>query len=322
MIPWARSGLGRAAAMLALLAVPVLGQTPSEEPPTFTTETNLVTLHVSVLDKNGHLVTDVPQSAFHVYENGDQQEIRLFKREDVPVSMCILIDSSGSMREKHASVVAAAIALVRASNPDDEVCFVNFNDEAYIDQDFTNNIGRLEEAMSKIDSRGGTAMRMAVSAAIDWVDERGKRDKKVLVVVTDGNDTASGDDPTLEELVRKVKDNDVLIYSIGLLNDEERGEAKKAKRALRDLAKASGGLDFYPKDLAEVQQITPRIAREIRNQYLVAYRPSNEALDGSYRRIKVEVKGVKNVKNVRTRPGYYAARAPAAISSLGNNRAQ
>ena len=111
---------------------------------TFKAETNLVTLHVSVLDKNDHLITDIPQSAFHVYENDEEQEIRLFKREDVPVSMCILIDSSGSMRDKHASVVAAALALVRQSNPDDEVCFVNFNDEAYIDQDFTNDINKLD----------------------------------------------------------------------------------------------------------------------------------------------------------------------------------
>ncbi len=310
-----RRGLLATGAVLLLAAGPVV----SQDAPDFTTATNLVTLHVSVLDKNGHLVTDVPQSAFHVYENGKEQEIRLFKREDVPVSMCILIDSSGSMRDKHASVVAAALALVRASNPNDEVCFVNFNDEAYIDQDFTNNVDKLEEAMSKIDSRLGTAMRTAVSAGIDWVKERGKRDKKVLVVVTDGNDTASGDNPTLEALVRKVKDSGVLIYSIGLLNDEERGDAKKAKRALRDLAKASGGLDYYPKDLAEVQQITPQIAREIRNQYLVAYRPSNEALDGSYRRIQVEVKGVKGVKEVRTRSGYYAGSAPESISSLGNN---
>ncbi len=294
---------------------------PADEGPTFKSETNLVTLHVSVLDKNDHLITDIPQSAFHVYENDEEQEIRLFKREDVPVSMCILIDSSGSMRDKHASVVAAALALVRQSNPDDEVCFVNFNDEAYIDQDFTSDVNKLEEAMNKIDSRGGTAMRNAIAGAMDWVNEKGKRDKKVLVVVTDGNDNAS--EYKLEDLVRKVKDNEVLIYLIGLLNDEVRSEAKRAKRALEDLAEASGGLDYYPKDLAEVREITPQIAHEIRNQYIVAYRPSNENLDGSYRRIKVEVKGVKNVEDVRTRTGYYAgtaaSAAPAKSKSLNDN---
>jgi VWFA-related protein len=284
---------------------------PLDETPTFTSETNLVTLHVSVLDKSDHLITDIPRSAFHVYEDGEEQEIRLFQREDVPVSMCILIDSSGSMRDKHASVVAAALALVRESNPDDEVCFVNFNDDAYIDQDFTNDLDKLEEAMSKIDSRGGTAMRNAISGAMDWVVERGQRDKKVLVVVTDGNDNAS--EYLLEDLVRKVRDNEVLIYLIGLLNDEVRSEARKAKRALEDLAEASGGLDYYPKDLTEVREITPQIAHEIRNQYIVAYRPSNENLDGTYRRIKVEVKGVRNVDDVRTRTGYFAPSAPPAL---------
>jgi VWFA-related protein len=283
---------------------------PLDDIPTFTSETNLVTLHVSVLDKNDRLITDIPQSAFHVYENDEEQEIRVFRREDVPVSMCVLIDSSGSMRDKHASVVAAALALVRQSNPEDEICFVNFNDDAYLDQDFTDDISKLEEAMTRIDSSGGTAMRNAIAGALDWVETKGKHDKKVLVVVTDGNDNAS--EYALEDLVRKVRDSEVLIYLIGLLNDEVRSEAKRAQRALEDLAEASGGADYYPKDLAEVRDITPQIAHEIRNQYIVGYRPSNEVLDGTYRRVRVTVEGVRQVDDVRTRSGYYAGRAQSA----------
>jgi Ca-activated chloride channel homolog len=275
----------------------------TEGKPNFTTETREVTLHVSVLDRNDRLITDIPRSAFHVYENDVEQAIKVFKREDVPVSMCILIDSSGSMRDKHSSVVAAALALVKASNPEDEICFVNFNDEAYLDQPFTNSLQKLEEAMSKIDSRGGTAMRNAISGAVDYVKQEAKREKRVLVVVTDGNDNAS--EMKLEELVRKVRDSEVLVYLIGLLNQEERGEARRAKRAMEDLAEASGGLDYYPDNISEVQKITPQIANEIRNQYTLAYTPTNTELDGSYRRVRVEVKGIGR-HTVRTRPGYYA----------------
>jgi VWFA-related protein len=310
-------GPATAAAFLLLVSAPAWCQgiaqlpppPPPPEPPTFTAEANLVTLHVSVLDKDGRLITDVPRAAFHVFENGEEQQIRLFQREDVPVSMCILIDSSGSMRRREAAVAAAALELVRASNPQDEVCYVNYNDEAWLDQDFTSDIGRLEAAMKKMDPRGATAMRVAIDGAVDHVLGKGKHDKKVLVVVSDGEDNVSGDLPSMEKLIPKVRDSGVLIYLIGLLNDEDRRAARNAKRDLERLAEASGGLVFFPEDVAQVQAITPQIAHEIRNQYIVAYRPANEVLDGSYRQVKVEVKGVRNLKDVRTRSGYYAGGA-------------
>jgi VWFA-related protein len=279
-------------------------ETPAaEEAPVFTSDTREVTLYVSVLDRDGRMVPDILQSNFHVLENGVEQQLKLFKREDVPVSMCIVIDSSGSMKDKHSRVVAAALALVRASNPDDEVCFVNFNDLYYKDQAFTGDIKKLEEAMERIDNHGGTAMRDALSATIDYVKTEGKRDKKVIVMVTDGNDNSSSK-VTLEDLLRTTRDSEVLIYSIGLLSEEEKSEARKAKRALDNLAEVSGGFAYYPKDLEEVERITPRIAHEIRNQYILAYNPTG-SMDGSYRRLKVDVRGVRGA-SVRHRPGYYA----------------
>lgn len=280
-----------------------------EESPVFTADTREVTLYVSVLDREGRMIPDISQSNFHVLENGVEQTLKVFKREDVPVSMCIVIDSSGSMKDKHSRVVAAALALVKASNPDDEICFVNFNDLYYKDQAFTGDVKKLEEAMEKIDNHGGTAMRDALSATVDYVKSEGKRDKKVIVMVTDGNDNSSSK-VSLEDLLRTVRDSEVLIYSIGLLSEEERGEARKAKRALDNLAEVSGGFAYYPKDLEEVEKITPRIAHEIRNQYILAYAPTGP-MDGSYRRLKVDVRGVRNA-TVRHRPGYYAgAQAPA-----------
>jgi VWFA-related protein len=283
-----------------------------EEVPVFRGGTQLVDLHVSVLDKSGKLITDVPQSAFKVYENGIEQPIKIFRREDVPVSMGIIIDNSGSMRDKRSKVAAASLALVKASNPQDEEFIVNFNDDAYLDQPMTNDIKLLDVALDRLDSKGGTAMRNAISSSIDYVKDKGKRDKRVLVVVTDGNDNTSTE--SLEGLVRKAQHSEVLIYCIGLLSDEEPREARSAKRALKALVEASGGLDYYPKDLADVERITPQIAHEIRNQYLVAYSPTNPNLDGTFRKIEVKVRGYGN-PSVRTRNGYYATPEAASKST-------
>jgi Ca-activated chloride channel homolog len=285
-----------------LFAAAAGAQVPSDEG-IFRVDTRLVVLHASVIDKNGKLVTDLGQNAFKVYENGAEQSIKIFKREDVPVSMGLLIDDSGSMREKRAKVGAAALALVKASNPQDEVFIVNFNDEAYLDVPFTNNMSKLEEGLQKIDSRGGTAMRDAISMSIDYMKEKAKKDKKVIFVVTDGNDTASME--TLEKLVAKARQSEVLIYAMGVLGEEEPRESKKAQRALRALAEASGGMVYYPKALPEVEKMSLEVAHEIRNQYIIAYSPTAQALDGSFRQIKVMVNGPGRPV-VRTRNGYYA----------------
>jgi len=296
--------IGQAVAQNSLPSTNSAQPVPSDdEIAVFRSDTRLVVLHASVLDKSGKLITTVPQSGFKVFENNVEQPIKLFRREDVPVSMGIIIDNSGSMRDKRAKVAAAALALVKESNPQDEVFIVDFNDAPYLDQPFTNNIKKLEETLDKIDSRGGTAMRDAISLSIDYAKENGKKDKKVLLVVTDGNDNSS--DETLEQLVRKAQKSEVLIYCIGLLNEEEPREARAAKRALKALAEASGGLDYYPKDLTEVEKITPEVAKEIRNQYTIAYSPANQNLDGTFRKIQVTVKAPGN-PTVRTRNGYYA----------------
>jgi VWFA-related protein len=273
----------------------------------FRTDTRLVVLPTTVVDKNGHLVTTLPREAFTVLENGAQQEIRQFKREDVPVSMGLIIDNSGSMRDKRAKVEAAALALVKASNPDDEVFIVNFNDEAFLDnphgKDFTSDVKEMEDALTRIDSRGGTAMRDAIRMSIDHVKDKAHKDKKVLVVVTDGNDNSSV--VGLEDLVKAAQQSEVLIYTVGLLSDEERREANRAKKALEALAEATGGETFFPKDVSEVERIATQVAHDIRNQYTIAYTSSNQAMDGGFRQIKVTVKAAGN-PTVRARSGYYA----------------
>ena len=275
----------------------------SGEEPTFRSDTRLVVLPISVADKNGKLITNLTQQSFKVFENGAEQPIKLFKREDVPVSIGIIIDNSGSMRDKRQKVETASIDLVKASNPRDEVFIVNFNDEAYLDVEMTSDMKKLEEGVARIDSRGGTAMRDAISMSIDYLKDKGKKDKKVLLVVTDGADTASTG--SLEKLIDKTRQGEVLVFAIGLLNEEERREAKKAKRALDVITRESGGLSLYPKDLAEVDKIAQEVAHEIRNQYTIAYSPTIQSLDGSFRQIKVTVNGPGR-PIARTRTGYYA----------------
>jgi VWFA-related protein len=274
---------------------------------TFSSDTRLVVCNTTVIDKTGHLITNLTKDQFVVTENGEPQVITQFKREDVPVSMGLIIDNSGSMRDKRAKVEAASLALVKDSNPEDEVFVVNFNDEAFLDlphgKDFTSDIKDMEEALTRIDSRGGTAMRDAIRMSIDHLKEKAHKDKHVLVVVTDGNDNSSV--ITLENLVKAAQQSETLIYGVGLLGDEERREAARATRALKSLGEATGGAVFFPKDLSEVDKIAHQVAHDIRNQYTIGYSASNTAMDGTYRQIKIVVKAPGN-PTVRTRSGYYA----------------
>jgi Ca-activated chloride channel homolog len=279
------------------------GRQESDGQAVFRADTRLVVLHATVVDRRGNLVTDLTASAFKVYEDNVQQTIRIFRREDVPVSMGLIIDNSGSMRDKRAKVEAATMGLVKASNRDDEVFVVNFNDDAYLDVEMTADMQKMEEGLTRIDSRGGTAMRDAISMSIDYLMEKAKRDKKVLVVVTDGNDNTSS--VSLEKLVQKAQQSEVLVYSIGILNDEDRREAKRAKRALDAITDSTGGLSYYPEALSEIDKLALDVAHDIRNQYLIAYTPTRPEMDGSYRRIRVQAEGRRGLV-VRTRSGYYA----------------
>ncbi len=302
------NSLLRNKAMLALAATLCAGELLAQ----FTSDTRLVVLHASVTDRRGKLITDLNQKAFRIFENGQPQQVKVFRREDVPVSLGIVIDDSGSMMTKRSRVEAAALAMVRESNSQDEVFVVNFNDDAFLDVPFTNDIHKLEQGLARIDSRGGTAMRDALTMSLDYMVSKAKKDKKVVLVITDGNDNASN--TSLEKVVGRSNQSDTLVYAIGLFTEEERHEATKAKRALNEMAAATGGLAFYPKDVSEVQALAIEVARDIRSQYTIAYTPTIQALDGSYRQIKVTV-DAPGKPVVRTRSGYYATAMEAAKSA-------
>src|SRR5712671_490705 len=247
-------------------------QTPDSDAGVFVfrKEVEEVVLHATVFDDKQRFVTNLEKNAFSVFEDGHPQTITSFRHEDIPVSIGIVVDNSGSMREKRQKVNAAALNLVRASNPNDEVFVVNFNDEYYLDQDFTANINKLREAMEKIETRGGTALYDAVVASADWL-KRGKLEKKVIFVVTDGEDTASSQ--SLEQAVRHLQEeNGPTVYSIAILGDEE--HPKRAKRALQVMSDRTGGIAFFPKTLDEVDAISRAVAHDIRNQYTIGYKPT------------------------------------------------
>ncbi len=272
-----------------------------------------VLLHATVQDDKQHIVTNLDRSAFSVFEDGKPQSIISFHNEDIPVAMGIIIDNSGSMREKRSKVNQAALNLVRSSNPRDEVFIVNFNDEYYLDQDFTNDLLKLKEALEKIDARGGTALYDAVVASAEHLKHNARLEKKVLFVVTDGEDNASNE--TLEQAVKQLQEeNGPQVYAIGILGNEE--HPKRARRALEIVAQRTGGIAFFPKTLDEVDEISRTVARDIRNQYLIGYKPTNPRGAGGFRMVRVEAKAKGRSKmTVRTKSGYYAGAQPAGAAS-------
>lgn len=277
----------------------------------FTARTRLVVLHASVSDRQGNLLPTLGRNDFRVFENGARQEIKLFRHEDVPVSLGLVIDGSGSMQPKLPRVRAAALALVQASNTQDEVFMVNFNDQVFLDVPFTNDVHKMDEGLARIDARGGTAMRDAIAMSLEYAKGNAKKEKRVLLVITDGNDNASR--ASLEQIARQAAQTEAMIYAIGLFSQEKRSDAAEARQALAKLTSETGGLAFYPKDVSEVQRQAVQIAQDIRSQYIIAYSPQAESLDGSYRRIKLTVSGPGSPV-VRTRHGYFATPEQKAVA--------
>jgi len=260
-----------------------------------------VVLHATVVDESGRLVTSLERTAFTVYQNGQSEAITSFRQEDIPVALGIVIDNSGSMRDKRQRVNQAVVNLVRASNPQDQVFVVNFSQTPYLDQDFTSDVNLLQTALHQVSSRGSTALYDAVVASNVHLRNNPSLDKKVLLVITDGQDNMSRE--TLQDAMRKLQSSKgATLYAIGLT---DQGMTRPARQALEDLARSTGGVAFFPKDLDEVNEITRGIAHDIRSQYTLTYNPGPNIGTG-YQRIQVEAKGPTHTHlTVRTRSGYY-----------------
>jgi VWFA-related protein len=272
---------------------------------TLSEDVNEVLLPCTVVDEKGRLVMDLRQGNFHVFEDGVPQTIASFEHRDVPVSMGILVDNSGSMIDKRAAATSAALDLVRASNPQDTAFIVNFSDRAYLDQGPTSNINLLERGLSRFDARGMTALYDAVAASADELSHHARQEKQVLLIITDGADNASR--LSLQQAIRRVQNlGGPVVYSIGLLFDDDKQEAADARNALQSLSDETGGIAFFPSSLQDVSQIAQEVAQDIRNQYILGYHSTRAASLGGYRTVHVDVSAPGHPKLiVRTRRGYY-----------------
>jgi Ca-activated chloride channel homolog len=282
---------------------------------TVQTQVQEVVMSCTVLDKKGHLVTDLSRENFSVTEDRTKRPIVGLKHEDVPVSMAIIVDDSGSMRKKRPSVIEAALDLIRASNAEDEALIVHFSSQTFVDQDLTSDLSKLRIGLQQTAniSGGGTALYDAVINSAGKLVRTARHHKQVLILVTDGDDNASVHE--LAEAVRSVQELDgPIVYAIGLLSETSGPEMHRSERALDKLADETGGIAFFPASVDEIGAIAAEVARDIRSQYTLAYRPPEPANSRQYRPVHVEAKTANGGKLVvRTRKGYTAGPSP-----LGN----
>jgi VWFA-related protein len=283
------------------------------------TDVEEVVLNATVLNGT-QLVENLTKDDFTVMEDGVKQTIISFQHTDLPVSMGLVVDNSGSMYLKRPSVNKSALDLIEASNPQDEAFVVNFSDEAFIDCDLTSDIKKLRDGLSHIDSRGGTALYDAVAASADKLAADAKRPKQVLILITDGEDNASSLD--LEQTIHRVQQlSGPVIYSIGLLFGPEmtRAEVRHARRALEMLSQETGGLAFFPKSIDQVDQIAAEVARDIRSQYTIGYHSTKPTSVPGFRKVDVTADSKGGGKlTVRTRTGYFPSPRPVSQNAAAS----
>ncbi|MGD1158284.1 MAG: VWA domain-containing protein [Terriglobia bacterium] len=278
-----------------------------------------VVLHATVQNHKGTPVSGLSKDDFQVYEDGALQQIEYYSHEDIPVTVGLVVDNSGSMGPKRPEVIAAAMAFARSSNPQDQMFVVNFNERVSfglpIDKPFTDQTAQLQVALSRIIANGETALYDALAVALEHL-KKGNRDKKVLIVVSDGGDNASKH--TLAQVLAMAGQSDAIIYTIDIYVEED---LDRNPNALRRLAKATGGEAFLVESLPEVVPICERIAHDIRSQYTLAYAPANRKQDGTYRVIHVKAAAPGQGRlSVRTRAGYYAPSKPQPLAPIAGSQ--
>ena len=298
---WALTCLAGAA--VYALASPAFLQDP--QPYRISVNADLVVLHASVRDRNGGFASDLKQSDFEIMEDGVPQGIRLFSHEDVPVTVGLIVDHSGSMGTKLPEVIEAARTFVKASSPGDEMFVVNFNENVSLGLPgafhFSARADELANAISRTRAEGMTALYDAVATGLTRL-ESGNRDKKVLVVVSDGGDNASH--RKLGELSKLAIESGAIIYTIGIFEDSD---PDRNPAVLRRLAQETGGEAIFPAELTAVRAACERIAHDIRNQYTLGYAPATLAGAERWRALRVTARSHGSRKlTVRTRAGYFS----------------
>jgi len=275
---------------------------------------DLVLLDVTVIDAANKPVMDVTQDQFQVLEDKVPQKIEFFSREQVPVSIVLTIDTSGSMKPKLDTVIKASVNLVKESRPDDELAVIEFKDQPELLEEFTKDVNDVIDTLQGLVASRQTAMLDALYLGADYASKDGKNRRKAVIIVTDGLDKNSY--YKFNEVVKHLQETDVQIYLIGFTNDLSKdgtwvfgkSEKDKAENLLNKMAAETGGRAFFPKELSEVHTIAQQISTDLRTQYVIGYYPTNSRRDGTFRAVKVSVNAGNRRLLARTRNGYTAPR--------------
>jgi len=290
--------------LLCRMTYAAAGQPPEEPANTIRLGVNLVVINVNVVNKDGETVSGLGKQAFQVFEDGLPRAITIFRGEDAPVTVGVVVDNSASMGPKRSEVIAAALAFARSSNPQDQMFVVHFNDRAKLglppEKPFTDNISELEKALSHFVAAGTTALYDAMGMALSHIG-RAVIDRKILVMVSDGGDNSSRSE--LSDILQWAQESGVVFYCIGLFDDRD---TDRNPRLLSQLALLTGGKAFFPADVKDTTRICVEVAHEIRSQYTIGFAGSE---DGKYHRISVIAQEPRfGELHVSTRPGYWGAK--------------
>jgi Ca-activated chloride channel family protein len=259
----------------------------------------VVLVNATVSDLKGRLVAGLEQQHFRLWENDVEQQLEYFSLEDMPVSVGLIFDATGSMADKLSAARNAATAFLKTSNPRDEYFLIEFSDRPKLVQDFTTDLSALQHHIFSASPHGLTPLFDAVHMGLEEMTS-GKNTKKALLIITDGEDNHSH--YTFSDIREFAREHDAEIYAIGLVDSLE------GRRTISDIVETSGGRAFFPNSVNQLDDICSKIAIELKNQYLLGYRSNNESKDGRWRQIRVEVKPPKGLPPlaVRARTGYYA----------------
>jgi len=275
-------------------------------------QTALVTFSMSVKDQNGQPILDLAKESFQITEDKKVQSVTIFQTLDLPMSVGLVVDDSGSMRNKRQRLNSAVLSLVTQSNPENETFLVSFGNSANLEQGFTSSVGNIMDALDRLQSRGQSALFDAIQLSLDKLLKDGKKEARALVLLSDGED--NGSRYKQEDVLKRLKESTVPIYIVGLLDEDSRRPglftpkpSSKARQMLQEFADVTGGDAYFPKSLDEIDSLCKRIASDWRHRYVIGYRSTNEARDGAWRAVRITIP-TKPSFSVRTRTGYYGPR--------------
>jgi Ca-activated chloride channel family protein len=321
------------AAVCVLIALPVMmgayaGQsqksqdtTTADKPqtapksPTLKVDVDLVLVNATVTDPQNRYVTGLEKEHFQIWEDKLEQKIEYFSAEDVPISLGVIFDVSGSMKDKISTARDAAVTFLKTGNPEDEYFLVEFANRPEVAEDFTTDVSRLQNRLLFAPAKGMTAMYDSVYLGLEKLRE-GDNPKKALLLITDGEDNRSR--YTFSNVKDFVKEQDVQIYSIGIVDDfnSQLGSGHTGRAMIEELSDLTGGRAFFPDSVYDLEDICTKIAVELKNQYVIGYNSTNAAKDGKWRKLRLKINPPKGLPhlNVRSKSGYYAPLADTAAS--------